>query len=389
MHYLFLEPVDVLFFRANKSFGDPGSYGESLVPPWPSVAAGALRSRILVDSGLDLARFAHALDPHPELGTPYEPGTFRLCALQLALRRTDGAVEPLYPMPADLSAERDGERIVIRQSRPVALPAALRSSYPLPLHPVLPQPVRGKPLSGAWLTPVGWKKYLRGEAPQTGDIVFSSSLWKPDPRVGIGLDAWSRSVSEGRLFTAEAVAFRQLVHGGNFDAGFFVAVDGATPPQDGMVRLGADGRAAAVHFLKNFSLPEPDYEAIARAGACRLILATPGIFSRGWLPEGVKEQNGEFLFDLHGVRGRIAAAAVPRAAAVSGWDLAQEKPKAARRAAPAGSVWWLDRLEAAAGSLRTLVSSGLWPEPCPDAHRRAEGFNRIWIAPWPGANKGA
>ena len=39
----FLEPLDVLFLRANKLFGDPGSYGESLVPPWPSAAAGALR----------------------------------------------------------------------------------------------------------------------------------------------------------------------------------------------------------------------------------------------------------------------------------------------------------------------------------------------------------
>ncbi len=31
----FIEPLDVLFLRGNKLFGDPGSHGESLIPPWP------------------------------------------------------------------------------------------------------------------------------------------------------------------------------------------------------------------------------------------------------------------------------------------------------------------------------------------------------------------
>ncbi len=53
----FFEPLDVLFLRGNKLFGDPGSFGESLVPPWPSVAAGALRTRMLVDASVDLAAF--------------------------------------------------------------------------------------------------------------------------------------------------------------------------------------------------------------------------------------------------------------------------------------------------------------------------------------------
>ena len=51
----FLEPLDVLFLRGNKLFGDPGSFGESLIPPWPSVVAGALRSRMLADDRVDLA----------------------------------------------------------------------------------------------------------------------------------------------------------------------------------------------------------------------------------------------------------------------------------------------------------------------------------------------
>ncbi len=57
VEFRLLEPVDVLMLRGNVGYGDPGCYGESQVPPWPSVIAGALRSRILVDDGVDLKAF--------------------------------------------------------------------------------------------------------------------------------------------------------------------------------------------------------------------------------------------------------------------------------------------------------------------------------------------
>ncbi|GIU75432.1 MAG: hypothetical protein KatS3mg004_2519 [Bryobacteraceae bacterium] len=383
--YLFLEPVDVLFFRANKSFGDPGSYGECLVPPWPSVAAGALRSRILADSGTDLAEFAAGHAVHPEIGTSNKPGSFVLTCLQLA-RRRDGRVEALYPAPADLVVEKEG----IRMARPVSLPEALRSSYPLPLHPVVAQEKRGKPEGGHWLTEQGWRKYLDGDIPDRGDFVKASELWQRDARVGIGLNAQTRSVEEGRLFTAEAAAFRLRIHAsGGFDAGLLVGVSGCTAPGDGLVRLGADGRAAAVRPADGFEPAEPDWARIVSEKRCRLILATPGLFSHGWLPEGCQEQNGQFLFDLQGVRARLVAAAAARAETVSGWDLAREAPKPAQRAVPTGSVYWLEDLEADEGALRGLAAGGLWPSPCPDGQRRAEGFNRIWIAPWAADTKGA
>ena len=47
IHSCFIEPLDVLFLRGNQLFGEPGSHGEALMPPWPSVAAGALRTRML------------------------------------------------------------------------------------------------------------------------------------------------------------------------------------------------------------------------------------------------------------------------------------------------------------------------------------------------------
>jgi CRISPR-associated protein Cmr3 len=82
MTSVFIEPLDVLALRGNKLFGDPGSYGESLVPPWPSVASGAIRSMMLARDG-DPAAFA-AGQKHPTLGTPTEPGPFTVTAFHVA-----------------------------------------------------------------------------------------------------------------------------------------------------------------------------------------------------------------------------------------------------------------------------------------------------------------
>ena len=110
------------------------------------------------------------------------------------------------------------------------------------------------------------------------------------------------------------------------------------------------------------------------------MLTTPGLFKRGWLPTGVSAVDKAYSFDLHGVHARLAAAAVPRAEVVSGFDLASSQPKPAWRAAPAGSVYWLDEIDATAQSLGNLAQAGLWPSELHDDVRRAEGFNRITLA---------
>lgn len=376
VEYRFIEPLDVLFLRGNKLFGDPGSYGESLVPPWPSVVAGAIRSRMLADEGIDLAAFARGDQPHPALGTPEQPGVFAITVFHLARRNGDGAVELLMQPPADLVI------IEVKEGEPHAnflVPTAfsqtdgLQSSAPFPLLPVLAERERSKPAGGYWLRQSGWVKYLAGTTPTMEDLVKSGELWSLDQRVGVGLDATTRRAADGRLFSMQAVAMRPGV-------GFLAAVSGAVPPRDGTLRLGGDSRAATVRVAP-MAHPESDYNAIIKARRCRLVLTSPGIFTGGWIPNGIsRNADGEYRFDLHGVKGRLVCAAVPRAEVVSGWDLAKGRPKSAQRAVPAGSVYWLDDLDAAEDVLRKLVAQGLWSVPCEDDARRAEGFNRFMLA---------
>lgn len=375
----FIEPLDVLFLRGNKLFGDPGSHGESLVPPWPSAAAGALRSHLLSQDGTDLAAFAKGHITHPSLGTPAEPGPFALTAFTLARQLDDGTRQTLHTLPADLVVtDKDGDAKHIQSLRPQAPHTGLLSSSGFAQVPLLAETERRKATSGLWLSQAGWQRYLNGQLPNAEhDLVKTSELWAIDSRVGIGLNADTRSADDGKLFTTQAVAFKPRV-------GFVASVRGATLPAQGSLRLGGDGRAASSQSVDH-QTPQADLNAIATQGRCRVVLTTPGLFAQGWLPNGFqREADDHHWLNLHGVRARLVCATVPRSETISGWDLAANngkgQPKAALRSAPSGSVYWLDQLQATPEALGKLANSGFWSDACEDTHRRAEGFNRFAFA---------
>ncbi|WP_022947127.1 type III-B CRISPR module-associated protein Cmr3 [Methylohalobius crimeensis] len=362
----FIEPLDVLYLRGNKLFGDPGSYGEALIPPWPSIAAGALRSLLLARSGTDLAAFADGKKKHPELGTPNQPGPFRVTDFLLARRYAD-TKESLHPIPADLMVSKDDEdEIHIHPLSPHELGHGIQCSAALPKVAVLAENQRSKPASGFWLKQAGYERYLAGELPAAQDLVATRELWQMDERIGIGLDSARRRADDGKLFSVQAVAFRNGV-------GFLAGTQGAELPRRDMLRLGGDGRAAAFRQT-DYRPPRVAADTLLSAGRCRIVLTTPGLFADGWRLPGM---TADGQFELAGVRGQVVAAAVPRAETISGWDLARWQPKPALRAAPAGSVYWIDNLSATSESLTRLADRGLWPENEAEGSRRVEGFNRF------------
>ncbi len=385
----FLRPVDVLYLRGNRLFGEAGAHSEAEMPPWPTVAAGALRSRMLVDAGVAPETFAGngaSLGPELEriLGTPERPGTFTLSTL-LPARRKNGSVEPLFPLPADVIVhEEKGTLDVHRLDLDVGAERlaqhGLMTGYPLPQLPVLRRREAGKPVGGLWLTPKGLQTYLRGGVPGTDQLLRSGEFWKIDPRLGIALDGTTRTARTGALYTSEAVA-------PDPDFGFFVDVRGADGhvPRDGLLRFGGDGRAVVVETADVTWPPEPDWERIEGERRFLLILRTPGIFPGGWRLPGLDDQG--LWHGPAGLRARLVTAVVPRARVVSGWNLARGCPKPAQRTVPVGAVYgFADVGEGARDALGRLLEEGLWsllPDDDPWAQRRAEGFGHVLVANWP------
>jgi len=377
----FIVALDVLFPRGNKLFGEAGQHGETQMPPWPSVAAGAIRSRMLADAKVNLPDFAGGRKPTGRLGdalgTPKEPGSFRLAWFSVA-RRTGADVEPVLPFPADLFAQESNQSLLYLN--PQELPHLAEASHSTVQLAVLKQVKTSKAQGGSWLNGSGLASYLRGEPLRKHEhTIARSELWATDPRLGIALDPRKRTAQEGRLYTTEGIAPQQ-------DIGFLAVITGADEliPKEGLIRLGGDGRGARIEPCQ-VKWAEPDWDRIGREKRFRLVLTTPGLFENGWRLPGLAndgEWNGP-----GGLNATLVSAAVPRAQVVSGWDLAQWKPKPALRAAPAGSVYWFEAPEAEGSplvrELRKLMSDGFgYLSPYPDKTRIAEGFNNVMVANW-------
>lgn len=392
MEYRFVRPLDVLYLRGNRLFGEAGEHAEAVMPPWPSLVAGALRSRILVDRGVDLARFARGAeieDPDVArvMGTPQRPGSFRVGALAVA-RCKGESVEVFAPPPADLFIPGDVAAPAPQFLEPVdaAMLASLAFPRRLRCVPVLRTRKPSKPTARWWLTSSGLADYLAGKPLGSKALIERGTLWETDARLGIALRPGTRTVETGRLYTSDAVAFQQ-------DTGLLVGVAGAAGmvPEAGLVRLGGDGRGAA---LEPAVVHEP-WKRLPTGDRFRIVLATPGLFPSGWCPLPL-DADTDPLLRLPGLEARLVAAAVPRAQVVSGWDLARDCPKPAQRVVPAGAVYWFERVRGEVEALRVTLEQGLWPIletsgqlDTLDAEtrrlydqRKAEGFNNVWLGDW-------
>ncbi len=389
---IFIDPVDVLYLRGNRLFGGAGEHGEALMPPWPSVASGAVRSHLLSNSGAEFDDFASGMTGlfdaplQQALGTPREPGSFTLRWFSPAVLQND-AVQPVFPLPQDVfipeNKEAGGQPQEVHHLQPCRLPEGAQTSAPLDQVAVLKRNDPAKPASGWWLNEAGLQAWVKGEPLTPDHLIAISDVWSTEQRLGIARDAETATAAEGQIYTTETIAFRRRQ---DRQGGFLALVDGiaADALPDGLLRFGGDGRAARLQ-RSAWQLPEPDWQRIRDEKTCRILLSTPGLFAAGWRLPGMDEK-GNWKLPDGSLKGRVVAAAVSRSRTVSGWDLAQWHPKPAQRSVPVGSVYWLSELEGdIEAGLRRLLDDGLWTAMTDEeqdeigAQRRAEGFNRCLI----------
>ncbi len=388
IEYRFVQPVDTLTFRGNLSFGDPGSYGVSQFPPRPSVLAGAFRSLLLSRSADEIDQFTRNQRLSNDnldrvLGTPKAPGSFRITAVRPAIKQATGRIDTLLPLPADLLITNKGRTIL--RLIPQALSSQIKTCQPIELSflPVLKQNQQCKAETGWLLTSAGERAYVNDRSIEPKHLLSSEKLWLKESRVGIGMDQNARTAEEGKLFSVEHTVPHQLEHS-KIVSGLLVGMAGCDEqlPKTGLIRLGGDGRVAQFGTAPGTESTLP--QQIQSQGRFKLTMLTPGLFEQGWLPDNLYRQDGGYYLQLSGLRARLACAAISRNEIVSGWDLANWRPKTARRAVPAGSIYWFDQMEGGLHALGKLAASGLWASSWDnqDKTRWAEGYNQVLVAAW-------
>jgi CRISPR-associated protein Cmr3 len=393
--YYYVRPTDSLFVRGNLAFGDSGEHGASLMPPPPSLFAGAFRSTLLGKDAVQMTEFLQQGQCSDAalaqcLGTPAQPGDFCITWLSMAGDSGDqsSAPEAISPLPADLALL--GSQFAALLPRAHSL--GVQSAGDLPLRATLISAKQEKPQIGVFLRGKGLAQHLQGQAADKTHSVANKHIYQRDPRLGIGLNADAHTAEEGQIYTTEGFAFSPahstpgksdvpLFH----STGFLVGIQGVKDllPDVGLLRLGGDGRSAQYRKV-TFTAPTAANVPGAKK-QFRLLLQTPALFSQGWLPEGVTRQDdGSYRLQGDGFSARLACAALGRREVVSGWDLYHWAPKPAQAAAPAGSVYWFDEFAGDADKLAAWVAKGLWPDDLsPNQQmRRAEGYNRALLAAW-------
>ncbi len=391
MKYYWIDALSPLVFRSGKPFGTQADTHD-IVFPLPSVAAGVIRTLSAQQKDDD---FSGEFDV-AQLKQITSNGIF------LAQQDDSGSLKLFAPKPADSlylkdktdnnynktkANEKDKIRLIRLSPREMEegcgcdLPHADLLPVQMPAD-MTDDELKGKPQSGKqfWLLE-DWLKWQNGDELLYEQINQNGvNLPSPDARTHVAIDRDTQTGIDGLLFQTAAydLANQRKEHHQGWEEtrlGFVIA----TPEtlKDDTVRFGGEGRLSR---LEKVNLAENTFRKPEKLGnKIKLTLLTPAIFAQGWLPAWLDKNTLEGTLPHTQTRVKLRAVAMERWLPVSGWDLAERRPKAMRKAVPAGSVYWFDiDPNKNANDVANVANQSI----CDDEQDKRDGFGIVAVAPW-------
>jgi|SRR5581483_939297 len=375
---LALVPRDGLFCKDGRGWHTSASgRGHGLDWPWPSTILGALRT-------------AWGRGEEAKSGTPFGPEDWRTRTAQLklgrtvALRRVHGQSwrfeDTVWPVPADALWLEGRDHAYRLDPQAPDVPTLGRDdddAREALWRPRLPE--AGKPLaSPRWWSSEDFAAWLAGKsvAVRRGHDPLAPAR---RVQVHVGIRPEELTADEGVLFSHDVLETLEPDYEWAIGAEVMLP-DGAL---SGVATLGSDARLARMESLQA-SLFEPPARLLEafRSGSrgLRIVAVTPLCFEKGWLPDGFAAQGKEYRGCLPTLDAELVlrAAFVPRPIHVSGWDIAEGKPKPTSRMVAPGAVYFFERTDEkpfgeADARLLWLGAMGA---------RTDEGFGRVVAGVW-------
>jgi CRISPR-associated protein Cmr3 len=375
-----LVPRDGLFCKDGRGWHTSASgRGHGLDWPWPSTILGALRS-------------AWGRGEEARSAAPFGPDDWRARTAPIRLGPTLTLRRPharpwrfedtVWPVPADALWLEGRERVHRLDPQAPDVPTLGRDdddAREALWRPRLAE--AGKPLaSPRWWSSEDFSAWLAGQlvAVRGRDDDALTTIRRVQAHVGIRPD--ELTADEGVLFSHDVV--ETLEARAEWAIGAEVALaDGALPA---VATLGSDARLARVESLPAalFEPPAVLLEAFRSKPprGLRVVAVTPICFARGWLPDGLEDQDGTYRGRVPGLDHDVVlrAAFVPRPMHVSGWDMAAGAPKSTSRMVAPGAVYFFERTDGkpfGEADARSLWLAAL-------GTRTEEGFGRVVAGVW-------
>ncbi|MCF7936054.1 MAG: type III-B CRISPR module-associated protein Cmr3 [Synergistales bacterium] len=385
-----ISPRDPLIFRDGRPF-NAGEATRARTRTWPppSQTTGAVRSLLGKLAGVDFRESAvierllalEVSGPLPfRRGKLFFPAPLDFTATGDA--GADGAPTAHYPLRPEKPADGGGTDLP-GELEPLLLPEEAGD-----FKPGTPPPFWSRKRIASWLAGSG---DFRADYPADGEDDHPEwiTTLPTDERTHVCIDPARGSADEGLLFstsacdfalrdgadeTALSILLRVRPGGGPFG-------DALAAKPDRLATLGGERRTVRVASsdAAPWDCPGEIRAALRGAEQVRMVLATDALFTGGWKP-GWLDSQLRGVVPGTGVRVRLRAAAVGRGRYHSGWSYDRSGgrrpgPKPARRAVPAGSVYFFDVEQ---GSAEELAPR--WLEPVSDEPQDAlDGFGlALW-----------
>jgi CRISPR-associated protein Cmr3 len=332
--WVFIEATDVWLFRDNKPFTAQQNFvARGQFPPTPMTMQGVVRSYYLERQGVDWNEYRNgnvgdsiiAAVGLPASGNrPATIGNLRVIGPFIARLHAQGKVERLIRAPLDLL--HNGEQSLHR----LLVPADERdfeTNSPLDTWRPLVGGGEGFKEASGWLTDAQFADSLIGNVDALNDLLGDGDLFQMEDRVGLKMDHSRRANEESMFYHAEFVRPCENV-------GLLIHTNLAIFEGDsGTVSIGGESRSGYYRVVAApLSLPNTG------KGRVRITLLTPAYFSEGWQPKSDD-------WSAWVGSGRLVSAIVGKPQLISGWDVANNRPKSLRHHVATGSVFFFENAD--------------------------------------------
>lgn len=379
--YLRLTPLSPLIARDSRPFGmGQGNRVRSMDWISPSVVAGAVRT---------------AVWKAKDTLTPVQLKTIEVCG---GFPIVDEQV--YFPRPLDAlihKVNKETKIADILRVRPMSGSAGVQMPHAdlVPSAPVGMPEEDFKPESGDAFWPLATMAQWLGCDDDQSVSMKIDGLPTPakEDRTNVTILPESGAAEDARLFTTTGLDFVRKPKEGASEGRLSQMRIGVRVnfgkydllPERLLVPLGGERRLAEVRATEADKGFWEAPKSLSWTGKkwLRMVLATPAIFEKGWLPGWLREKDGKLTGTIPGssVSVRLVSAVVGRWKPLSGWSYEKggKGPKALRRMVPAGSVYFFEVLEGGEGI------ADLWLRSVCDCQQDArDGFGLALWGFWRG-----
>ena len=264
---LWLEPLDVLFFRDGRPFDASSRVASGL--PNSQTVAGCLRQGLLEADGFEFHRFRgerrqrSLLDALKECGATPQTVDASFRGPWLAFR-SESDTEPLFPMPTALRRKKtDGKwSLACRHDQ-------LKGwRHPDDLIPMWHHDELDGKADAEFVTLTGLRSFLEGGEPAESECYRTPSLYQREQRTGNEINKETLTTADGQLYGVQLLALFNGIHlqhsRVNHEAttpavGIYAECDAehAEKLNGKVLPLGGEGRAVRVHATGGCKWPAP------------------------------------------------------------------------------------------------------------------------------------